>query len=127
MPTTIRTHEDLEVWQAAMTLAENCYSLSAAFPAEERYGLTAQLRRSAVSIPSNIAEGFGRDTTAGFIQYLRVAQGSLREAETQIALSVRLGFVSVEAATEARSSSNRVSKMLLSLIRSLESKNRSQP
>lgn len=104
----------------AMTLAEECYRLSSRFPADERFGLTSQLRRSVVSVPSNIAEGFGRGQTPGYLQYLRIAQGSLREAETQFALAVRLGFVTSQDATVARGTSVRVSKMLLSLIRSLE-------
>ena len=116
----INSHEDLEVWQMAMKLAEDCYKLSARFPAEERFGLTAQLRRAAVSVPSNIAEGFGRAQTAGFLQFLRIAQGSLREAETQVALAVRLRMVAVEDAHLAKESATRVSKMLGALIRSLE-------
>ena len=116
----VNSHEDLEVWQLAMTLAEDCYGLSASFPADERFGLTSQLRRSAVSVPSNIAEGFGRGQTPGFLQYLRIAQGSLREVETQIALAVRLQMVPPEAAVRSKDTAMRVSKMLLALIRSLE-------
>jgi four helix bundle protein len=116
----VNSHEDLEVWQFAMTLAEDCYKLSSEFPTEARYGLTSQLRRSAISVPSNIAEGFGRGQTPGFLQYLRIAQGSLREVETQIALAVRLQMVPPDTATKATQSSVRVSKMLLALIRSLE-------
>ena len=118
----VNSHEDLEVWQVAMSLAEDCYNLSALFPADERFGLTSQLRRSAVSVPSNIAEGFGRGQTPSFLQYLRIAQGSLREVETQIELALRLRFVPAENAIKSRETATRVSKMLLALIRSLEAK-----
>ena len=75
----IESYEDLEVWQLAMTLAEHCYELTKQFPKEELYGLISQIRRAAVSIPANIAEGYGRDQTGNFIQFLRIAQGSSRE------------------------------------------------
>lgn len=116
----VKSHEDLEVWQVAMLFAEECYKLSSGFPADERFGLTAQLRRSVVSVPCNIAEGFGRGQTGGFLQFLRISQGSLREAETQIALAVRLNLVTPDEVKRAKESSVRVSKMLLALIRSLE-------
>ena len=106
----------------AMTLAEHCYTLSASFPSDERYGLTAQLRRAAVSIPSNIAEGFGRAQTGNFLQFLRIAQGSLREVETHIALAIRLKLVTPEAITDAKAIAIRVSKMLIALIRTLEAR-----
>ena len=103
-----------------MTLAEDCYRLSAAFPVEERFGLPSQLRLCAVSIPSNIAEGFGRGQTNGFLQYLHIAQGSLREAETRIALAVSLKLGAPDATSAATACAVRVSNMLLALIRSLE-------
>ena len=80
----IESYEDLEVWQLAMTLAEHCYELTKQFPKEELYGLISQIRRAAVSIPANIAEGYGRDQTGNFIQFLRIAQGSSRELETHL-------------------------------------------
>ena len=84
---TIESHKDLEVWQMAMTLAEDCYHLTARFPKDEVYGMSAQIRRAAVSIPANIAEGYGREQTGSFIQFLRIAQGSARELETHLILT----------------------------------------
>ncbi|MGS1077821.1 four helix bundle protein [Pseudoxanthomonas beigongshangi] len=88
-----RPHERLEVWRDSMVLVEMAYQLSAAFPDSERFGLTAQLRRSAVSIPSNIAEGAARRSTAEYLRFLSIARGSLSELDTQQQIAVRLGFV----------------------------------
>ena len=84
---------ELKVWQESMALVEDCYRLSARFPAEERYGLTAQLRRAAVSTPSNIAEGQGRGTASDFAHFLDYASGSLSETETQLEIACRLTFL----------------------------------
>lgn len=116
----IQTHEDLDVWRVAMELAEHCYRLTAQFPQSELYGLTSQLRRAAVSIPSNIAEGFGRDQRGSFVQFLRIAQGSCREMETQLKLAIRLGLATTEDASSTTDRCLRVSKMLRALIRKLE-------
>ena len=89
----IRGYQDLEVWQRAMDLVVEAYGLTKQFPTQERYGLTAQLQRSAVSIPSNIAEGRGRRGLGGFLYHLSVANGSLMELETQIQIAVRLGYL----------------------------------
>lgn len=97
----VRNYADLIAWQKAMDLVEAVYNVSAALPREEMYGLTSQIRRAVVSVPSNIAEGQGRWTTGEFIQFLGVANGSLREIETQLHVAVRLRFVTptdVEAA-----------------------------
>src|SRR5882672_3415939 len=80
----INSYRDLVVWQESMNLAEASYRLTASFPKEEAYGLTAQLRRSGSSIPANIAEGYGRDSRGAYVQHLRVAQGSLKEFETHL-------------------------------------------
>lgn len=95
---TVRTHHDLFAWQEAMTLVELIYRRTAAFPKEEVYGLAAQMRRSAVSVPSNIAEGAGRNSAREFVQYLGIASGSLAELDTQLELSVRLGLGKPEPA-----------------------------
>ena len=89
----IKSYRDLRVWQDSMTLAETAYRVTRAFPKEEMFGLTAQIRRSAASIPANIAEGHGRENTQSFIQYLRIAQGSLKELETHPLLAERVGLV----------------------------------
>jgi four helix bundle protein len=118
----IESHEDLDVWQLAMTLVEHCYTLTKHFPKDELFGLTSQIRRAAVSIPANIAEGYGRDSTGNFIQFLRIAQGSSRELETHLLLSTRLNMADVEQIQSCRETAVRVSKMLRGLIRSLEAK-----
>ena len=87
-----RSHHQLDVWKSAMTLAEKIYDLTASFPDSERYGLTSQLRRAAVSVPSNIAEGAARGSNADFIRFLYIARGSLSEVETQCQLAKRFGY-----------------------------------
>jgi len=86
----IRSYRDLEVWRLAMKLAASAYRITAAFPVSERYGLASQLQRSAVSIPSNIAEGHERDSTREFLRFLSISQGSLAELETQLMLAAEL-------------------------------------
>lgn len=87
---------DLLVWQRGMEIVEAVYRLSAEFPKTETYGLTSQVRRAAVSIPSNLAEGHTRATTKEYLQHVAVAQGSLAEVETQLELAVRLGYAGPE-------------------------------
>lgn len=111
-------YRDLVVWQKAMAWVEQVYRIVQDFPAGERYELSAQLRRSAVSVPSNIAEGWGRGSKAEYRQFLRYARGSLFEAQTQIELASRLGFVTETAATQALGDSDEISRMLLGLARS---------
>jgi len=89
----MKTHIDLDVWKFSMDFVENIYKLSANFPKEEMYGLTSQIRRAAVSIPSNIAEGASRQSRKEFVQFLYISLGSLSEVETQLMLSERLQFV----------------------------------
>jgi four helix bundle protein len=89
----MQTHKDLDVWKESMALAKQIYLLTAKFPKEETYGLISQIRRSAVSIPSNIAEGAARNSTKEFIQFLYVSLGSLAELETQLLLSKEIGIV----------------------------------
>lgn len=90
--TTIRNYKDLRVWQQAMELAKLVYRLTQSFPPEEKFGIISQMRRAAVSVPSNIAEGQARNTTGEFIQFISHAEGSLAELDTQLRLSVTLGF-----------------------------------
>jgi four helix bundle protein len=113
------SYRDLKVWQKAMDLAENCYRATQTFPAEERYGLTAQIRRSAVSVASNIAEGYGRDNDGSFVQFLRVSQGSLKELETQIILSGRIGVMTSSVAGNLLSNADEIGRMLRGLINSV--------
>jgi four helix bundle protein len=94
----VRNYTELFAWQKGIDLVEAVYLLSARFPREELYGLTSQIRRAAVSVPSNIAEGQGRWTTGEFVQFLGIAHGSLREIETQVHIAVRLKFVGADEA-----------------------------
>jgi len=88
----INSYRDLQVWQDGMALAETCYRLAKDLPREELFAMSSQIRRSASSVPANIAEGHGRENTQSFIQYLRIAQGSLKELETHLLLSARVGL-----------------------------------
>jgi four helix bundle protein len=117
---TIRSHRDLEVWQVAMGVAEQCYRLTQSFPREEMFGLTLQIRRAAVSVPANIAEGYGRESRREYIQFLRIAQGSQKELETYLLLAVRVGLASEEMIKPILTECERVGKMLHRLIRSLQ-------
>ncbi len=121
----ITDYRDLEVWKEGMALAKDIYRNTANFPREELYGITSQMRRASVSIPANIAEGYGRETTGAFIQFLRIGQGSLKELETLTELSNQLDFLSVDAFESLNSRVVRLSKMLRGLIRSLERRARS--
>ena len=118
----IESYKDLDVWQVAMTLAQESYLLTARFPKDETYGMAAQIRRAAVSIPANIAEGYGRDQTGSFLQFLRIAQGSARELETHLILAERIQLVGQQSVAPLQELCERVSKMLRSLIRSLEAR-----
>ena len=89
----IKGHRDLLIWQEAMNLAKDVYARTGSFPREEMYGLTSQMRRAAVSVPSNIAEGAGRSSDKEFRQFLMIARGSLSELETQVILAQELGFL----------------------------------
>jgi four helix bundle protein len=116
-----RKHHDLLVWQQAMRLVEDVYQLTASFPQVEQYGLTSQMRRSAVSVPSNIAEGAGRDSSADFNRFLIIARGSLCELETQVLLAQKLGFASDVA--EVLNQIDQVFALLGGLINSLKKRN----
>lgn len=116
----IQSYRDLKVWQQAMTLAEQCYRITRQFPKEELYGMTSQVRRSAASVAANIAEGHGRNSRGEYIQFLRVAQGSLKELETHLILATRVGLMSRGIIDNVLQQSEGLGKMLRALIRSLE-------
>lgn len=112
-------YRDLIVWQKAMTLTENVYRYTTDFPRDERFGLTSQMRRAAVSIPSNIAEGQGRRSSDDeLIRFLQIALGSLCELQTQLDLSFRLGFLNADQSTALRPATEEVGRLLNGLIRS---------
>jgi len=108
-------HKDLDAWKQAMNLVEGVYQLTRSFPKEEVYGLTAQVRRSAISIPSNLAEGSARRSTQEFANFLAIALGSLAELETQLLIAERLKYVSAE---DTLKQSVRVRALLLGLRKS---------
>jgi four helix bundle protein len=112
-------YRDLVVWQKAMDLVEQIYRCTLSYPVEERYGLTSQMRRAAVSVPSNIAEGQGRRSTdIEFVRFLGIALGSLCELETQLEVSRRLKLVTSEQSASLQTSIEEVGRMLNGLIRS---------
>ncbi|QTD38367.1 four helix bundle protein [Polaribacter batillariae] len=111
--------EELKIWQKAMDITEKCYRVSENFPKEEKYGLTSQLRRSAVSIPSNISEGAGRNTNGEFKQFLGIANGSSYELLTQLYLSKRLNLINEENVRPIINEIIEVTKMNYSLQKSL--------
>lgn len=114
-------YKELLVWQKGMVLAKIVYQLTARFRPEERYGLTSQMRRAAVSVPSNIAEGQARKSTNEFLQFLSVARGSLAELDTQLALSVALSLLRQADAEPALKEIDELQKMLVGLKRKLSS------
>jgi four helix bundle protein len=122
MSGTIRTFRDLLVWQKAMRLVTKLYRVSASFPKEEIYGITSQMRRCAVSIPSNIAEGFGRQSTGDYVRFLSIAEGSLYELQTQLEISLNLTYLTSEQYESLDSSTREIERMLTSLIRKLKAK-----
>ena len=117
---SVQSYRDLVVWQRGMSLAEACYRMTALFPRDEAYGMIAQIRRAAVSIPANIAEGQGREQTGAFVQFLRIAQGSLKELETHLLLAERVQLVGRESTTPLLSDCEELGKMLRALIRALQ-------
>lgn len=115
----IRSYRDLRAWQESRELVKSVYELTAAFPSDERFGLTQQLRRAAVSVPSNIAEGYGRGTTKDYLRFLFTARGSLLEIQTQIILAADLGFVAQDDVRPLFSQCETVSRILHGLIAAL--------
>jgi four helix bundle protein len=114
----ITSHKDLKVWQESMTLVTKIYKVSENFPKHEVYGLSSQIRRAAVSIPSNIAEGAGRSGEKEFIRFLYIALGSLSEIETQLEIAFRLDYI--KDLEEINNSIYFIRKMLANLIKSLK-------
>ena len=118
----LRNYKDLKVWKKSYSLCLAIYQITGTFPNDEKYGLTSQARRSAVSVPSNIAEGYGRRTTADYVRMLYIAYGSLCELETQILLSGDLGYISDIELHRLTTDISEVERMLKGLTRSLEEK-----
>jgi four helix bundle protein len=116
----MRRYSDLLAWRKAMDLVESVYTLSKGFPLEEQFGLTGQIRRAAVSIPSNVAEGHCRNGRREFVHHLSIALGSLGELETQILIASRLGYLDAEALAEFRNAASEIGRLLVGLMHSLE-------
>ncbi len=119
---TPKSYQDLEVWRRSIALAEAVYRVSAGFPPEERFGLTSQIRRAAVSVAANIAEGAERSGTGEFLQFLGVASGSLAETETFLVLASRLQLASPQQVQPVQELAAEIGRMLNGLKRSLRSK-----
>lgn len=114
----IKSYKDLRAWQKAMSLVSRVYKISNSFPNDEKFGLTLQIRKAVVSVPSNIAEGWGRSTTKNYIQFLRISRGSLYEIETQLQIALDLKYT--DDTKPAMALIAEVGKMLNSLINKLE-------
>ncbi|HEX9200800.1 MAG TPA: four helix bundle protein [Acidobacteriaceae bacterium] len=118
------TYRDLKVWQTSIDLTENIYRLTAVFPASKMYGLSAQMRRAAVSIASNIAEGWGRRSRKDYSRFVLVARGSNDELQTQLVIAGRLRFGNAKQLAEAGTLSDEIGKMLSGLHRFLQTPRR---
>ncbi|MDX8524966.1 four helix bundle protein [Mesorhizobium sp. MSK_1335] len=118
----MNSYRDLIVWKAALSLAVDCYSATKGFPNSEAYGMTSQIRRSAASIAANVAEGHGRESTGAFIQFLRVAQGSLKELETHLILCGEVGLMVEAEVANLLGQTDEIGRMMRSMIRSLQQK-----
>ena len=112
----MKSYRDLIVWQKAMNLVTLVYKLTNDFPKDEKFGLTSQIKRCSVSIPSNIAEGYGRNYTKDYSRFLQIARGSLFECQTQLEIGVNLGFTKSEQIEPINQLSIEIEKMLNSLI-----------
>ena len=117
-----KTHKDLDVWKKSVDLVTDVYKVTKCFPKEEIYGITNQMRRAAVSIPSNIAEGAGRQTDKEFVQFLHIAMGSSSELETQIIICKNLEYIGVEEMNTVLEKVYDIRKMLTGLLRAVKSR-----
>jgi four helix bundle protein len=118
----VESYRDLQVWQKGMQMAADCYRLTKLFPSDERFGMTTQIRRSACSIPANIAEGYVRESRGDYIHVLRISQGPLKERETHLLLGAKVEITRTET-TPLLKHYDELGKMLHAMIRSLQTKN----
>jgi four helix bundle protein len=116
---TVNSYRDLLVWQKGMNLVTEVYKITQNFPSSEIYALTSQIRRCAVSIPSNIAEGYGRNSTADYKRFLQIAAGSLFELQTQIEIAFNLNYISKNIFDDFFEKTKELDRMLLSLIKKI--------
>ena len=115
-------YQELQLWQKAVTLVKQVYALTRTFPIIEQYALTTQINRSVVSVPSNIAEGWARNSTKDFVRFLCIARGSLAEMETQLIIARDLGYITSAEAESVLDSSTELGKMISASITSLKTK-----
>lgn len=125
MTQPVRSFRDLVVWQKAMVLVDACYAITKRFPTDERFGLVSQLRRAAVSVPSNIAEGHGRTGRGEFLRFLSIARGSLRELETLLLVSGRQAYLASATQADLLRQIDDIARMLHGLTRSITKSKRS--
>ena len=118
----IRSYQELKVWSLAMELVEHVYSQTKSFPREETFGLSSQLRRAAISVPSNIAEGHSKDSSKEYLRHISIAMGSIAELETQTELSRRLSFINAEKTNELILRMAEIGRMLRGIQRTLKAK-----
>lgn len=118
----VESYKDLRVWQLSMEIARRCYVMTREFGREELFGMTSQIRRAAASIPANIAEGWGRDSTGDYVRFLQIAQGSLKELETHLLLSIQVELAKADSVDPILSQCDDLGRMLRGLIRSLQGK-----
>jgi four helix bundle protein len=117
----IQSFRDLQIWQKSMELTVAVYRMTQSFPSEEMFGLTSQLRRCAISIPSNIAEGQGRSSEREFLHFLGIARGSICELQTQLEIARRLGLADTQLLNDAESLSHETGKMIFAFMRAIDS------
>ena len=122
LPRALRSHRELHVWQRAVELALAVYKATQEFPKQEIYGLTSQLRRAAVSVPSNIAEGYGRGTRRDYRQFVAIARGSALELQTQLLIARKLGYGDGSTLAETEKLADEVDRMLWALFEKLAPK-----
>jgi len=122
MSTKISTYKDLIVWQKAIELVSDVYSITKLFPAEEKFGIVSQLNRAAVSIPANIAEGWGRESSKNYLQFLRISRGSLMETETLLVISKNLNYIDDENFRMISEKLDETGKILQGLIKGVQQK-----
>jgi len=118
----VRSYKDLDAWRAGVRLVKSVYGISRSFPSDERFGLVSQVRRASVSVPSNIAEGWGRGSTQEYLRFLRMARASLFEVETQLIIAQELEFVTSEQVNEVQQEASEAGRILTGLIKSIENR-----
>lgn len=118
----IKSYRDLIVWQKSMDMVQLVYRITRTFPDEERFGLISQLRRGAVAVPSNIAEGYGRNSTQDYVRFLKMATGSLYEVQTQLEIAARESFLNEPDKVSISGLLEEIEKMLVSIIKKLNNR-----